>query len=76
MEQAHVITLMLACGSAMCAAIAYLFKTVMGLNDKQADLQEKIGELRGNQQGIENLSAKVLEEVHNATKSVTHVDPR
>lgn len=66
MESAQVVTLLMAAGGGMATAIALLFKTVMETNKKHTDLSVEVGELRGKNEGIQNLSAEVLETVHRA----------
>ena len=61
-------TLILAAGSAMATAVGILFRMVVRLFNQQVEMSEKIGELSGKQNGIEELSAKVLDVVHKNTK--------
>lgn len=38
----------------------------MQLSDEQSRINREVGELKGRQQGIENLSSQVLDAVHKA----------
>ena len=67
MDPATFINLIVGAAAAMTTAIAFLFKTVMALHEKQSDLTSKLGELKGKQKGIEELSTKVLDIVHRNT---------
>lgn len=57
-------------GAALTGAITYLFKQVMYLSRKQAALSLEIGELKGRQQGIQDMSSEVLKTVHNAIRQL------
>ena len=50
----------------MGTAIGVLFRRTIQLSDKQAELSQDLGELRGRQDGIKELSVQVLETVHRA----------
>tara|TARA_R110002167_G_scaffold198651_1_gene401752 strand:- start:216 stop:425 length:210 start_codon:yes stop_codon:yes gene_type:complete len=67
MDPATFINLIVGAAAAMTTAIAFLFKTVMTLHENQSDLTSKLGELKGKQKGIEELSNKVLDIVHRNT---------
>lgn len=67
MDPATFINLIVGAAAAMTTAIAFLFKTVMALHENQSDLASKLGELKGKQKGIEELSTKVLDIVHRNT---------
>ncbi len=56
----------IAAGTALTGAVTYLFKQVMYLSRKQTALALEIGELKGRQEGIQELSSEVLTTVHNA----------
>lgn len=66
LSSSDVIKLIVAAGGTMCAAIAVLFKTVMGLAKKQNTMNRELGELKGKQDGIKELSREVLDTVHRA----------
>lgn len=73
MDIEHVITLIMGAGGAMGLAIGVLFRTVMSLHTEHrqmlrehAEIMEQVGKLKGQQDGIERLSADVLETVHRA----------
>lgn len=53
----------------MGTAIGVLFRRTIQLTDKQAELSQDLGELRGRQDGIKELSVQVLETVHRAMKT-------
>lgn len=57
-------------GTALTGAITYLFKQVMYLSRKQAALSLEIGELKGRQAGIQDMSSEVLKTVHNAIRQL------
>ena len=67
MEISHVITILLAAGGGLTAAIGVLYRTVQNLNKEQSQLKHDFGELKGKHRGIEQLSADVLATVHRAT---------
>ena len=50
----------------MGTAIGVLFRRTIQLSGKQAELSQDLGELRGRQDGIKELSVQVLETVHRA----------
>lgn len=60
----------IAAGTALTGAITYLFKQVMYLSRKQAALSLEIGELKGRQAGIQDMSSEVLKTVHNAIRQL------
>ena len=66
MDVGHLITIVLAAGGALSGAIGIMYKTIMDMNKFQADIREELGHLKGKQDGIENLSAEVLQAVHDA----------
>jgi len=66
MDVGHLVTIVLAAGGALTGAIGIMYKTIMQLNKDQADIREQLGEMRGKHEGIERLSAEVLQTVHNA----------
>ncbi len=66
MDVGHLITIVLAAGGALSGAIGIMYKTIMDMNKNQADIREELGHLKGKQDGIENLSAEVLQAVHDA----------
>lgn len=68
MDATTFINLLVGAAAAMTTAIAFLFRTVMDLHKDQRDLSERFGKLNGRQEGIEELSEKVLTIVHRNTK--------
>jgi len=66
MDVGHLITLVLAAGGALTAAIGVMYRTIMELNKEQAKIREELGEMRGKNDGIKHLSEDVLQTVHNA----------
>ena len=68
MESETIITLIIAAGSALATAIAFLFRMIVKLFTQQVAMSEKIGKLEGNHEGVERLSARVLQVVHDAKK--------
>ena len=64
MDTGHLVTLVLAAGGALSAAIGVLYRTIIQQGKDQADIREEIGKLKGEREGIERLSADVLETVH------------
>lgn len=66
MDVGHLVTIVLAAGGALTGAIGIMYKTIMQLNKDQSDIREQLGEMKGKQDGIEALSAEVLQTVHNA----------
>lgn len=75
MDISHFVTLVLAAGGALSAAIGILYKTILDTNSKHADLKEEVGQLKGRHEGITKLSAEVLETVHRATRGQDPKDP-
>jgi len=69
MDVGHLITVVLAAGGALTGAIGIMYKTIMQLNKDQSDIREELGQLKGKQSGIENLSSEVLQTVHDALKN-------
>jgi len=67
MDPATFINLIVGAAAAMTTAIAFLFRTVMSLNKDHTKMASELGELKGRQQGIEELSNKVLDVVHRNT---------
>ena len=61
-------TLVTSAAIAMAGAISYLFKMVMNLSKIQAHQGEQLGEFRGRQEGITQLSNDVLKTVHRAAR--------
>ena len=47
MDVGHLITLVLAAGGALTAAIGVMYRTIMELNKEQAKIREELGEMRG-----------------------------
>lgn len=66
MDVGHLVTIVLAAGGALTGAIGIMYKTIMQLNKDQSDIREQLGEMKGKQDGIEQLSTEVLQTVHNA----------
>jgi hypothetical protein len=52
-------------GGTLGTAISILFKTTQDLNKKYAELSQNFGRLEGKQDGIRELSYRVLDVVHN-----------
>lgn len=63
-----------AAGTALTGAVTYLFKQVMDLAKKQTAQALEIGELKGRQKGIQELSAEVLRTVHSALNTEENND--
>ena len=57
-------------GGALAAAIVALFRIVIQQNGTQVDLSRRVGHLEGEKDGIERLSSKTLEVVHQAIEKV------
>lgn len=60
-----------AAAAALCGVIGVLYRNIVQMHKdqktmlrNQADIREEIGKLKGQQEGIERLSADVLETVH------------
>ena len=66
MDVGHLVTLVLAAGGALSAAIGVMYRTIMQLNEEQSKIREELGELRGKNKGIQHLSEEVMQVVHNA----------
>jgi len=66
MDVGHLVTLVLAAGGALSAAIGVMYRTIMQLNEEQSRIREELGELRGKNKGIQHLSEEVMQVVHNA----------
>jgi len=64
MDIGHLVTLVLAAGGALGAAIGIMYRTIIEQGKEQANIREEIGMLKGERAGIDQLSAKVLETVH------------
>lgn len=67
MDPATFINLIVGSAAAMTTAIAFLFRTVMSLHKDHNNMASELGKLHGRQQGIEELSNKVLDVVHRNT---------
>ena len=67
MDTATFINLIVGAAAAMTTAIAFLFRTVMTLHKDHNIMSSELGELKGKQKGIEELSNKVLDVVHRNT---------
>lgn len=59
-------TIIMAAGAGLGGAVTVLFKIVMKQSDEQKSQAREIGEMKGYRHGIQDLSAKVLNTVHNA----------
>jgi hypothetical protein len=68
MDIGHLITIVLAAGSGLTAAIGIMYRTIITMNKDQANIREELGQMKGRQEGIEHLSREVLQTVHNAVK--------
>ena len=71
METEQLMTLIMGAGAALAAAIGVLFKTVMGLHKEHRDMlrehgemKHQLGQMKGEREGIERLTADVLETIH------------
>ena len=62
-------TVVIAAGTALAGAVTYLFRQVMYLAKKQSELRFEVGELKGRQEGIRDLSREVLRTVREAIES-------
>ena len=67
-----ILTLVMGAGGALAAAIGVLFRTVMTMHKEHremlrehGEMKGQIGRLRGEREGIERLSADVLDTIHN-----------
>lgn len=67
MDPATFINLIVGAAAAMTTAIAFLFRTVMALHKDHTKMASDLGKLQGRQEGIEELSNKVLDVVHRNT---------
>lgn len=63
MELQELIPIISTAGGALSLAIGILWKTVMDLSKKQVDMSQELGNLKGKQDGIRNLSYQVLDTV-------------
>jgi len=68
MDIDHLVTLVLAAGGALAATIGVLFRTVMTMHKdhrnmlrEHGDMKHDIGKLSGEREGIERLTADILE---------------
>ena len=68
MDVGHLITIVLAAGTALTGAIGVMYRTIISMNKDQANIREELGQMKGKQDGIEHLSREVLQTVHNAMK--------
>ena len=66
MDVGHLITIVLAAGTALTGAIGVMYRTIITMNKDQANIREELGKMKGKQEGIEHLSKEVLQTVHNA----------
>jgi len=66
MDVGHLITIVLAAGTALTGAIGVMYRTIISMNKDQANIREELGQMKGKQEGIEHLSKEVLQTVHNA----------
>tara|TARA_Y100000361_G_scaffold150228_1_gene165597 strand:- start:986 stop:1291 length:306 start_codon:yes stop_codon:yes gene_type:complete len=55
-------------GAGMSTAIVYLFKSIVDLQKESKEQQRELGELKGNQDSIKDLSREVLKVVYSAVK--------
>ncbi len=74
-----ILTLIMGAGGALAAAIGVLFRTVMTMHKEHremlkehGDMKGKIGQLKGEREGIERLSADVLETIHSVLGKHNH----
>lgn len=68
MDVGHLITIVLAAGTALTGAIGVMYRTIITMNKDQANIREELGQMKGKQDGVEHLSKEVLQTVHNAIK--------
>lgn len=66
MDVGHLITIVLAAGTALTGAIGVMYRTIISMNKDQANFREELGQMKGKQEVIEHLSKEVLQTVHNA----------
>jgi len=64
MDIGHLVTLVLAAGGALGAAIGIMYRTIIEQGKEQANIREEIGMLKGERAGVDQLSAKVMATVH------------
>tara|TARA_R110000737_G_scaffold352662_2_gene399636 strand:+ start:1183 stop:1419 length:237 start_codon:yes stop_codon:yes gene_type:complete len=57
-------TAVAAVGTALSTAVVAMWRRLTHLADQQIRTSEKLGRLEGKQDGIETMSARVLEEIH------------
>jgi len=67
MDTSTFINLIVGAAACMTTAIGFLFKTVIALHRDQRDMALELGQLKGKQEGIEELSNRVLSVVHGHT---------
>ena len=65
-DSSTLMTLIIAAGTGLAGAVSVLFKIVMKQSDEQQALSKEVGKLQGKQDGIRQLSADVLQTVHEA----------
>ena len=73
MESAELVTVITGAATAMTAAIGILWKTVMELSRKQVEMSKELGKLEGRQEGIRQLSERVLDAVERNRSVAEHV---
>tara|TARA_R110000796_G_scaffold249160_1_gene376663 strand:+ start:762 stop:1037 length:276 start_codon:yes stop_codon:yes gene_type:complete len=56
--------MVIAAGTALAGAIGVLWRRLILLSDQQMRTGEKLGRVEGKQDGIELMSARVLQEIH------------
>lgn len=68
----QLLTLILAAGGALAAAIGVLFRTVMRMHQdhrdmlrEHGDMKREVGKLEGEHAGMERITAEVMEAIHN-----------
>lgn len=66
MNEGNIMTLILGAGAGLAGAITFLFAIVMKQSEKHTDLSKEVGELKGKNEGITQLSSQVLQTVHEA----------
>lgn len=64
MSEETILKIIMGIGTGLSGAVAYLFTVVMKQSSKQEEMSRKIGHLEGKQDGIEEMSKRVLNTVH------------
>lgn len=67
MNDATLIGIVMAGGTALGGAVTFLFKMLTTQNEKHAELNRKVGVLEGRQEGVSQLAEQTLEVVAKAS---------